>query len=518
MPSESFTPIPEVRRASQSTIGSLFEARARLQPDHVILVEGDREITYRELDERVNRAAGALQGYGVALGDRVAILSENRVEYLEMVLAAAKIGAILACQNWRLAPPELSHCIGLVEPKVVVTSPRHAELLSSIDVDAPVIQLGDDYESKLAAATGSAPNQVVDPEDILLILYTSGTTGLPKGAMLSHRAEIARSTLTGVDHSLGTSETGVAWAPFYHMAATEPAIKAMILGGKVLVVDGFDASRIAEILGSEKLGWLLLMPGMIAPLIEEIRNRNIKPAGVKLCGAMADLVPAHQIAEITALLDAPYVNTFGATETGSCPCSKGVIPVAHVPDGFAKTQSSYCEIKLVDPDDHEVPDGTPGELAFRGPTVFSGYWQADDTNRQDFRGGWFHMGDMFVRNSDGTLDFVDRAKYMIKTGGENVYPAEIERVILADDRVADAIVVRRQDDRWGEVPVAVVAKKDASLTAEELLVACRRDLAGFKQPKAIHFVDFDDLPRSTTGKIQRGKVEGMVAELSAADA
>ena len=170
-------------------------------------------------------------------------------------------------------------------------------------------------------------------------------------------------------------------------------------------------------------------------------------------------------------------------------------------------QNRFCEIRLVDADDRDVGPGEPGELAIRGPTVFSGYWNADSTNARDFRGGWFHMGDMFVRNPDGTLDFVDRVKYMIKSGGENIYPAEIERVLMLEARVADAIVVRRPDPKWGEVPVAVVARKDDSLTAAELLSRCRENLAGYKQPKDVVFVDLEQLPRSTTGKIQRHEVE-----------
>ena len=158
-----------------------------------------------------------------------------------------------------------------------------------------------------------------------------------------------------------------------------------------------------------------------------------------------------------------------------------------------------------------MPDGAPGEVAFRGPTLFSGYWQADATNAEDFRGGWFHLGDMFRRNADGTYDFVDRAKYMIKTGGENVYPAEIEQVLLADDRVADAVVVRRMDPRWGEVPVAFVARTDEALGAEDLMATCRERLAGYKRPKEIRFVALADLPRSTTGKIQRHEIEARLA-------
>ena len=169
--------------------------------------------------------------------------------------------------------------------------------------------------------------------------------------------------------------------------------------------------------------------------------------------------------------------------------------------------SPFSEVKLVDPNDVEVPDGAPGELCIRGPTLFSGYFRADAVNEHEFRGGWFHMGDVFVKNPDGTFDFVDRVKYLIKSGGENVYPAEIERVILQDARVADVAVVRRRDARWGEVPVAFVARRDHSLGVEDVLSRCRAELAGYKQPKAVHFISSDDFPRSASGKIQRHELE-----------
>jgi fatty-acyl-CoA synthase len=500
-----------IRQSGASTIGSLFRARARLGPEAIAVDDGQRRLTYAALNERVNRAAHALAALGVGRGERVAVLSENRIEYLELELAAAKLGAIAACQNWRLAPPELQHCVNLVEPRVVMVSPRHAALLTKVDCGgASVVELGPAYEELLARASSAEPEDAAEPEDGLLILYTSGTTGLPKGAVLSHRAEIARAMV--FRHHLGAGSTSnyIAWPPFFHMAATEPSFAALLEGYTVFVVDGWDPERICALVAAEPVGWLVLMPGMVAAMIEEVRRRQITPRGVTLCGAMADLVPAHQLAEVTRLLGAPYGNTFGSTETGLPPASIGRLPVGQVPRSLSKTQSPYCEIRLVDGDDRDVPDGTPGELAMRGPTLFSGYWKAEATNAKDFRGGWFHMGDMFCRNADGTLDFVDRVKYMIKSGGENVYPAEIERVLLADPRVADAVIVRRPDARWGEVPVAFVARKNRSLTADDLLRRCREELAGYKQPKDIHFVRVEDLPRSTTGKIQRHEIEGWI--------
>ena len=159
-----------------------------------------------------------------------------------------------------------------------------------------------------------------------------------------------------------------------------------------------------------------------------------------------------------------------------------------------------------------MPIGTPGELAMRGPTLFSGYFRADEANAHDFRRGWFHMGDVFVRNADGSLDFVDRVKYLIKSGGENVYPAEIERVLLSDPRVAAAGVVRRRDAKWGEVPVAFVARRDETLDAAQLLALCRKELAGYKQPKEIRFIAFDAFPRSASGKVQRHELEKLLGD------
>lgn len=506
------------RRAAGSTVGSMIAARAQLAPHKIAIESKAGTLTYRELDQRANRLASHFDSLGIGRGDRVAILSENRSEYLEVHLAAAKVGAIVACQNWRLAPPELEHCIGLVAPRATFVSPRHVGLLARLEHKIETrITFGDEYEAALAAADPSPVDRYVDPEDGLLILYTSGTTGLPKGAIISHRAEFARALLRGYEFAIPLGQTAATWMPFYHMSGTDDAIGSLLSGGRVIVLDGFDAAELAELVGRESIAWLRLMPGMIGRLATELRERKIKPKPMQLCGTMADLVPRHQIAEITTLLQAPFVNSFGATETGLAPCSSGVIPIGKVPTDLGKTQTSFCELRLLDAEGNEVTDGLPGEAAVRGPTLFSGYWNAPEANARDFRDGWFHMGDMFSRRPDGKLDFVDRSKYLIKSGGENIYPAEIERVLLKETRVSDAVVVRRHDDKWGEVPVAFIARKDDALTKQELFSLCRGQLAGFKQPKDIFFIPFEKFPRSTTGKIQRHEIEKWIEEKSLAD-
>ena len=496
------------RQAASLTIGDCLLNQVRLRPDHPAVQDGARRLNFHQFNERVNRLAHVLTGLDIRRGDRVAILAENRLEYLELLFAAGKLGVIVAALNWRLSDPELLHCITLVQPRATLVSPLYTETMRRQGgIGGERIGLGDDYEQRLATARSAEPGHFADTEDGLVILYTSGTTGLPKGALVSHRAMLARMFASCVDFLLSPGDSFVAWAPMYHMASTDQSIHALCLGGKVVVIPRHDPQLLIHAIETEPQWWLVLMPGMIGELINELRRRPIIPAPIKLAGAMADLVPLHQIAEISGLLRTPYANTFGSTETGLPPFSAGRFPPGIVPDRLSKTPSTSGAFRLVDPEDQDVPDGSPGEVAVRGPTLFSGYWNAAETNAHDFRNGWFHLGDVCRRNPDGTVDFVDRVKYMIKSGGENIYPAEIERVLLADPRVADAVVVRRADPRWGEVPVAFIARHDNSVTADELLARCRDQLAGYKRPKQIFFISAEDLPRSTTGKIQRHEVE-----------
>jgi acyl-CoA synthetase (AMP-forming)/AMP-acid ligase II len=492
--------------AAGLTIGALLRGRVRLHPDRLAIVDGAREFTYAAFNARVNRLAAVLLALDVGRGDRVAILAENRVEYLELIFAAGKLGAIVCALNWRLADRELLHCVGLTTPKAVFVSLDYIATAQRLGFTG-IVALGDEYEQRLATASDVEPEIMAQPEDGHVILYTSGTTGNPKGALISHRAQIARMQASCVDFDLAPGDVFVAWAPMFHMVSTDQSVHVLCLGGKVIVIPGYDLDRILHAVETERLWWLVVMPGMIEDMIAGVQQRGSRPKGIKLIGAMADLVPRHQLAEITTLLQAPYANTFGATETGLPPASAGRVPVGAAPVRLSKLPSATCAFRLVDAEDRDVADGTPGELAFRGPTLFSGYWNAPETNAQDFRGGWFHMGDMFVRNPDGTLDFVDRVKYLIKSGGENIYPAEIEQVLLSDPRVADAVVVRRADARWGEVPVAFVARRDETLNEGDLIEACRKNLARYKCPKDFFFVGVDELPRSTTGKIQRHEVE-----------
>ena len=490
------------------TVGALFRARAQIEKSLPAVEYQGRQVSYGELLDRVDRLASVLASCGLVRGDRVALLSRNRPEYLEVELAAAHLGVITACLNWRLSKRELAYCIELVSPKLLIAE---QDLTANFDGlagdDRRLIAIGDEYEHLLRQQSGHSLPVVAGPEDGLVILYTSGTTGLPKGAVISHRAMIARALVFSSELNILQRDAFVAWAPLFHMASTDHSLATLLRGGTVVIVDGFQIEGLLSALQRHHIGWLVLIPGMIEAFIAGFGAQKIALRGIGCCGAMADLVPPHVLAEVTDLLRAPYLNSFGSTETGLPPATRALIPIGEIPTRLSKQQSAFCEVKLVDSGDNEVAEGMPGELAIRGPTLFSGYWRAEETNARDFRGGWFHMGDVFRRNDDGSLDFVDRAKYMIKTGGENVYPAEIERVLMSDPRITEAAVVRAADAKWGEVPVAFVSRRDTTVTEPDLLGLCRRDLAGYKCPRQFRFIAFSEFPRSTSGKVQRHELE-----------
>ncbi|WP_246677213.1 MULTISPECIES: AMP-binding protein [unclassified Mesorhizobium] len=497
--------------AAGPTVASLFRDSARANATAPAIVQADRAISYGALNERVNRLASALVRSGVATGDRVAIVSENRPEYIEIVLACAKIGAIAACQNWRQAAPELAHCLRLVEPRLIFASPRFGEATPALGLSYPQILFGDDYERLVGSGSPEEAPISASAEDGLLILYTSGTTGLPKGAVISHRAIIARALVMMADWAIRPSDGSIAWSPLFHMAAADPAFAALCHGAPVYIVDGFDADAIAHALTEIDVGWFVLMPGMIERMIEAQRRASKPPRRVAAAGCMANLVPPAQIAEISRLVAAPFLNSFGSTETGIAPASGDRIPAGILPTSFAKRQTSACEIRLVDEDNREVAIGEVGEMTLRSPTLFSGYWNAPEATERDFRGGWFYMGDDFIRNADGTLHFVERRKYLIKSGGENIYPAELELVLRESERIREAIVVRQPDSRWGEVPVAFVVPADESLTADDVIAFLDGRIARYKLPKRVIFLRDEELERNATGKIQRQPLEQRLA-------
>lgn len=495
--------------ASAVSVADWFVSKVAVRGDAIALQTRDRNLSYRALNDRVNRVSNWLLKQGIARGDRIAVFSENRSEYVEVELAAAKLGIITACLNWRQSPPELNYCIGLAQPKIVFVSERYAPTLERIDHNVGrVVVFGEEYERVViqTAEVREVPH-LAHPEDGLLILYTSGTTGMPKAAVISQRAMVARTLISSLDRPFAEEDSYLAWTPMFHMGSSDYIYSTLLRGGKVIVMDGFQVDEMVHFVGTERLGWLHLNSAVIDRVVEQMKRNNVSPKGMKLVGVMPDLMARKTLAEVTTIMNAPFANTFGSTETGPVPASKGSIPIGVAPERLSKVQSSLCHLRLVDEDDRDVPDGEPGEVLVRSPSLFSGYWAAPEANAEVFAGGWYRMGDVFRRNPDGTLDFVDRRKYLIKSGGENIYPAEIERNLIASPRIANAVVVRRPDARWGEVPVAFVVRRDEKLTSEEVIELCRGKIASYKMPKDVKFIADEELPRGDSGKIKRHELE-----------
>jgi fatty-acyl-CoA synthase len=320
---------------------------------------------------------------------------------------------------------------------------------------------------------------------------------------------IARAIVAHVDESTYPARSFVAWGPLFHMGATDQVFATLIFGGKAIMVDGFDAPALMDIIARESVG-CFPMPGIASRVLAAIKDAGIRPKPAGIIGSMADLVPRAELAELTTIMQAPFRNTFGSTETGLAPASRGRVPIGAAPERLPKTQSSLCRLRLVNEAGEDVPDGEPGEAALRTPCLFSGYWSAPEANAAAFRGSWYHMGDILRRNPNGTLDFVDRRSYLIKSGGESIFPGEIERLLMADARIEEAVVVRRADGRWGEVPVAFVVRRDPQLTETQVIAACRGQIAEYKVPKTVRFITAEAIPRSVQGKVQRQALEAML--------
>jgi acyl-CoA synthetase (AMP-forming)/AMP-acid ligase II len=510
-----------IRASSGITLGRVLANQARIRSDEVAVVFPGGSYTYTELNRRANVIANALLARGIQTGDRIAVLSENRVEYVVLLYAAAKIGVAVAALNWRQTAVEVAGCIDLVGPTAVVLSGQFEGLLHEaskvgsgqssaqiISFDSMEHEEAERFADLESDGTTSDPGVEFSPESCATILYTSGTTGPSKGAAISHRALVARAGMMAAELRLSKDDAFIGWAPMFHMVTTDYMFITAILGGTFVVVPGFDVEQIVQTLCEYRVGWFVLVPGTVDAIINNLQETGRRPLGITAVGAMADLIPAARIAELTLLLDCPFFNSFGSTETGTIPSAGALLAPGVPPVDFGKEQSAFCDVLIRTKDGREAGVDEEGELLLRGLTMFSGYWNDEKASAETFGDGWYHTGDIFTRSADGKLHFAGRERYMIKSGGENVYPAEIERVLLSHDAVEEAVVARARDDRWGEVPRAFVALKPGSdVTRDQLLAFCDGKLARFMLPKWIEFLPESEFPRNSTGKVLRAELE-----------
>lgn len=505
------------------TLGDAVRKNARAFGGKTAIVdEHGGEITYRELNARTDGLSDSLASEGVSRGSTIALISENRPEFIEVVLAGAKLGALTMAQNWRLSEDELLHCLRIEPPDAIFVSGKHEEKISWIQEDESLTSnvysfddpgVGGEYSTLRRGGDTNerADGQAPSSEDGAVVLYTSGTTGLPKAAVISHRALFYRSLLRTRMFEMKRNPDFVGWPPMFHMGGFVAFVSVLLNSGTFYTIDGFQPELILERQQQSDSSFLIVFPGTAEEILETVGEMDYSADdyGVDYVGIAPNLFEPGQIEALTDAFDAEFFNSFGSTETGMAPAGGNTVPVGRSldEDDLLKVESPLSDQKLIDKDWNEVERGEVGEMAVNGPLLFSGYLKNPEANRTEFKDGWFRMGDMFRRDDDGRLTFVDRRKYLIKSGGENIYPAEIERALLNHESIQEACIVRVPDEKWGEVPMAYLAPDSAEVTPDEILEYLDGKIARYKLPHYIRFIDPDEFPRSSNGKIQRGQIE-----------
>ena len=491
-------------------LSDLIARNAAFTPDKVALHFEGEATTYRGFAARIEAAGGILsRSLGVAPGDRVAVLGLNHPDILVLLYACARIGAILLPLNWRLAVAEQVFILQDADVKVLLLDEAFAGLLPAFGASCPDSQVvghdflpagGRSWRDLMAKADAAPVEPVGDLSAPLLIVYTSGTTGRPNGAVLTQDALVFNGLMSQHMHGLTARDHVLSVLPFFHVGGlniqTSPALQT---GATVTIHPRFTPEATLQAIARDRPSLTLLVPATLQALIEHPGFDEADLSSLRAISTGSTYVPQGLIDAIEAR-GIPVLQVYGATET--CPVAIYTrIEGDRRRPGSTGLPGLFCEARIVDEAGRAVPSGCSGEICIRGPQVFSGYWRNPEASAEALVDGWFRTGDIGLADADGYVVVHDRKKNMIISGGENIYPAEIERVLLTHSDIAEAAVVGRRDPRWGEVPVAlVVLRVGAACSADEVLEHVRRDLARFKVPREIRFVD--SLPRNALGKIQ----------------
>jgi len=493
----------------RTNIGSFLAKRARLDPSRIGLVFEGREITYREWNERANRVANAFAVLGLRPGDRVGLLMSNSVEYLECFFGLAKIGAIIVPLNWRLAPPEIALIAGDAGISALVYGSQHAPAAAAIhnQLDVPIrVGLGDDvpsgdheYATTLAGASPEEPTIHGDGDDPLIIMFTSGTTGRPKGAVLTHNNLFYDACTVAFSSDWRRDLRVLVALPLFHIGALIYVLIDTYVGSTTVLLESFDPVGFLKTVEEQRVNSFLAVPAMLnfmlqVPTIDEVDLSSVQWA---LCGAAPVPVP---LIEAWADRGIASQQVYGLTE-----CAGGAAVLG--PDRALEKVGStglamfHTDIRVVDEQGNDVAPGEVGEIIISGPHVMAGYWQDPVATAATLEEGWLHTGDLGRLDDEGYLYVVDRKKDMIISGGENIYPAEVESVLADMPQISEAAVIGVPDPQWGEV-VRVVARpvEGAELALEDVVAHCEGKLGRYKLPRKLLVTD-DPLPRTPAGKV-----------------
>ncbi|MDK1348553.1 long-chain fatty acid--CoA ligase [Streptomyces sp. 378] len=488
-------------------LGSWPARRARKTPHRTALIHDGSTTDYGTLHARTTRLAHALRARGVRRGDRIAYLGPNHPSYLETLFAAGTLGAVFVPLNTRLAGPEIAYQLADSGARALVYGPSCAGLVAGLPGSTDVrvyLEVGGEYEAAVAEAFGEPIDEPVGADDTCIIMYTSGTTGRPKGAMLTHGNLTWNAINVLIDHDLVADERALVSAPLFHTAGLNMlTLPVLLKGGTCVLVDAFDPDATFDLIERHRITFMFGVPTMFDQVARHPRwpDADLSSLRILTCGGSpvpTPLIAAYQERGLT------FLQGYGMTEA-----APGTLFLdaehALAKAGSAGVPHFFSDVRVVRPDLTPVDAGEVGEIVVRGPHVMPGYWGLPEETAASFADGWFRSGDAAQVDEDGYVHIVDRIKDMIISGGENIYPAEIEDRLLAHPDIVECAVIGVPDDKWGEVPRAVVVPREgASLDPDEVLASLAGHLAKYKIPKSV--VLAGELPRTASGKLLKSRV------------
>lgn len=506
-------------------LGQHLKLNAKKYPDTVALKDAERSFTYPEVNRRVNQLAHGLMGLGLEKGDKVAVLLENSIEIVEVYLATAKSGLVIVPINFRLMGKDVEYIANNSDARAIIVHDEFApvvdsvrEQLTNIDPDN-YIAVGSpvngykNYQDLIAGQPENEPDIQVTSRNAWILIYTSGTTGKPKGVVRSHASHIAFYLVNGIDFQFNEHDICLNVMPLCHINSTFFTFTFLYIGASVYIHPGrsFRAEQILEIIEIEKITFISLIPthyNLLLNVPEEDRRFDVSSIRKLLCSS----APVRKTMKLAIMDFFPGVELYegyGSTEAG-------IVTVLKPEDQMRKLGSIGYEtigtdfVKILDEGGNEVSQGEVGELYSRGPMLFDEYYKLPEKTTKSFKGEWFSAGDMARKDGDGFYQIVDRKDNMIITGGEHVYPSEVEEVVGSHECVFDCACIGIPDDKWGEKVVAVVIAKEGmnetQINADMIKDCCSDALAGYKRPKEVIFIKEDEMPRTPTGKILHRKL------------